>query len=248
MFYVFITTLETLIILENFMKKIGIIVFIIALIAGISIAGFFSVGKFTDDLMSFSNKVKGSGNITNESREVSDFKAIDVGGNFKLEIIARKDFALEIEADDNLLEHISTEVSDGILKIETTKNISPTNKILVRISAPNIESLKTSGATIADLKNINNDSLKIDASGASKFFVEGVAKNFVIEASGASKIDAGNLKTENTSIVANGASKITVFATNELKVDLSGAGKVYYSGNPKSVLKDISGAGKIAEK
>ncbi len=222
------------------MKKIAIAVFIITLTAGILVAGCSTFSSFRG--------IEGSGNVKTESREVSDFKAVDVGGNFNVEAVAQKDFALQIETDDNLLQYIKTEVADGVLKIDTTENVSPTDKILVRISAPNIESFSTSGAANVELKNVYNDSLKVNSSGASKFKLEGAAKNFVIESNGASKIDAGNLKTENTSVNASGASKIDVYATNDLKIKLAGAGKVSYSGNPKNITEDISGAGKIEEK
>lgn len=222
------------------MKKTKIIIFAITLITGVAVSGC--------SLFSDINGIEGSGNMKTETRNVADFKAINVGGSFTVEAVAQKDFGLEIETDDNLLQYIKTEVADGILKIETTKNIQPKDKILVRISAPNIENFKTSGAANVDLKNVNNDSLKVVSSGASKFTIEGTAKNFVVETNGASKIDAGNLKTENTSIDASGASKIDVYAANDLKVKLSGAGKISYSGNPKNISKDISGAGSIQAK
>ena len=222
------------------MKKTGVIIFVITLITGIAVSGC--------SLFSGINGIEGSGNTKKETRNIADFKAIDVSGNFTVEAVAQKDFGLEIETDDNLFQYIKTEVSGGVLKIETTIHVQPTDKILVRISAPSIESFKTSGAANVDLKNINNDSLKVDSSGASKFKIEGAAKNFIIETSGASKVDAENLKTENTSIDANGASRIDVYATNDLKVKLSGAGKVYYSGSPKNISKDVSGAGNIQAK
>ena len=222
------------------MKKTGVIIFAITLITGIAVSGC--------SLISGINGIEGSGNVKKETRNVADFKQINVAGNFTVEAVAQKDFSLEIETDDNLIQYIKTEVSDGVLKIDTTKHLQPKDKILVRVSAPSIESFKTSGASNVDLKNIKNDSLKVDSSGASKFKIEGTAKNFVIETSGASKVDAENLKTENTSIDASGASKIDVFATNDLNIKLSGAGKVYYSGSPKNISKDVSGAGKIEEK
>ena len=52
-----------------------------------------------------------------EKREVSEFKAIDVSGVFKVEITAQKDFDVKVEADDNLLQYIKTEVDGETFEI-----------------------------------------------------------------------------------------------------------------------------------
>jgi len=232
------------------MKKVGLIFFILALAIGLIFANMFSFGKTTARFFNFSinSGVSGSGNVISEKRDVVDFQGIDVGGVFQVEVIAQKDFSVEIEADDNLLPLIKTEVSGGILRLETEKRITTKNPILVRISAPNIENLEVSGASKVSLANLSNENLQIDSSGASKITVAGETENLTVDVSGASKIDAENLKTENASIDASGASKVSVFAMNELKTDASGASSIIYSGSPKNLTKKTSGAGSIKEK
>jgi hypothetical protein len=233
------------------MKKIGIIVFIIALIIGVVVSSLASFGRFTGKVFSFNTHFggeKGSGNIQTENREVSNFKTIDVSGAFEVEIVAQKDFSLEVEADDNLLGLIRTEVDGDTLKIKSEKSIKTGNPMKIRISAPDISGLELSGASKVNLTNLNNDSLSLGSSGASKIKIEGTTGNFDIEMSGASKLDAENLKAENVSIESSGASNLSVFATNVLKADLSGATNVTYSGSPKSVDKKTSGASCVKEK
>lgn len=230
------------------MKKIGIIVFISALIIGAIFANVFSFGKVSFTGFSFNRGIKGSGNLQTEKRDISNFKAIEVGGVFKVEITAQKDFDVQIEADDNLLQYVETEVDGETLEISTTKRISTQNPIIVRIGAPDIENLEVSGASSLNLVNLNNDSLRVDSSGASNIKVEGSTKNLVIDLSGASKINAENLQSENVSVDASGASKADVFASNKLEADISGASKVSYSGNPKELIKKTSGASSINEK
>lgn len=230
------------------MKKIGIIVFIFALIFGAVFANVFSFGKISFTGFSFSRGIKGSGNLQTEKREVSNFKAVDVGGIFKVEITVQKDFDVQIEADDNLLQYIETEIDGETLEISTSKRISTKNPIIVKIGAPDIENLEVSGASSVVLGNLNNDSFEVDLSGASNVKVEGTTKNLVIDLSGASRVNAENLQAENVSVNASGASKADVFASNKLEADLSGASKVAYSGSPKDLIKKTSGASKISEK
>ncbi len=233
------------------MKKIGIIVFIVALAIGVAVAGVFSFGRAAGNLFSFNigfGCVKGSGNIQTEKRTVSNFKAVEVGGVFIVEITAQKDFSIEVEADDNLLPLIKTESDGETLKIETAERISTRSPIRLRISAPDIENLEISGASKVSVLNLANDSLRVDSSGASKINVEGTTKNFVVDMSGASKLDAENFKAETVSVDASGASRATVSVSSDLKVDLSGASKVVYFGSPSNLEKKTSGASSVIGK
>ena len=232
------------------MKKVGLIIFILALTLGLIFANVFSFGKMTTRFFSFSinEGVSGSGNVATEKRDAADFQAVEVGGVFEVEIVAQKDFSVEVEADDNLLSLIKTEVSGGVLKLGTEKRISTKNPIRVRISAPNIEDLDISGASKVSLGNLKNENLQIDSSGASKIIVTGETENLTVDVSGASRIDAENLKSENASIDASGASKVNVLVVNELKSDASGASSIIYSGSPKNLIKKTSGVSSINQK
>lgn len=233
------------------MKKIGIIIFIIAVIIGITFANFFSWGKTSAKIFNLSvnfGGVQGSGNIQIEQRNLADFKSIDTSGVIEVQIVAQKDFSVEVEADDNLLQYIKTEVRGGTLEISTEKRLSPKSPIRVRISAPNIENLEVSGVSKVTLTNLKNESLKVDASGASKIKVDGETKNLEVELSGASRLEAENLKAENVSVDGSGASNASVYVSGDLKADLSGASKVIYSGNPKNLEKSTSGASSVKGK
>lgn len=233
------------------MKKIGFIFFIIALIVGVTFANLFSWGRTSAKIFNFSMNfggVKGSGNLQTEKRALADFTAIEVGGAFEVEVVAQKEFSVEIEADDNLLPLIETEVRGGTLEISTKQRISSKQRLRVRISAPNIESVQVSGASKLSLANLKNDSLKVDLSGASKVRVDGETRNLEIEMSGASKVDAENLKAENVTVDASGASSAAVSVSGDLKADLSGASNVTYTGNPRNLQKSTSGASSVRGK
>ena len=233
------------------MKKIGFIIFIVAIIIGVTFANLFSWGKASANFFNFSvnfGGVKGSGNVQTEKRSVANFKAIEVGGIFEVEVVAQKDFSVEVEADDNLLQFIRTEVKGGTLEISTEKKISPQGRIRVRVSAPDVESLQVSGVAKVSLGSLKNDSLKVYASGASKLKVDGETKNLEVELSGASKIEAENLKAENVNVDGSGASCASVNVSGDLKADLSGASKVTYTGNPRNLEKSTSGASSVRGK
>jgi hypothetical protein len=234
---------------EAIMKKIGILIFAAAIILGIFVSTLFSFGRVSQNFFNFSfgKKTKGSGNLITETRDIKGFKGVDVSGIIQVEITAQKDFAVEVEADDNLVPLLKTEVRGGVLHIETVRRISTENGLKVKISAPDIESIDASGVSKVNLANLKNSELRVDTSGASKVKINGDTTRISIEVSGASSIDAENLRAEAATVNASGASHVSVFATGELRSHASGASKVVYLGNPKVINKDSSGASSIRE-
>jgi hypothetical protein len=192
--------------------------------------------------------VQGSGKAKTETRNVSGFKKIKAENALNVEVSVQKDFALTVEADDNLLEHIKTEVSGDTLTISIKDGISPKTKLNVKVSLPELKDLDISGASTANVSGVKTDSLKLNASGASKIKIDGEAKSLEAIASGASGIDAENLKVENAKANASGASSVTVSPTGELDADASGASSVIYTGDPKNIKQNSSGASSVKKK
>jgi len=231
------------------MKKLGIIIFVVALLIGVAFSSLFSFGKASARFINFSfNSIAGSGVAATENRNLSGFKGIDVGGVFQVEVTAGKDFSVVVEADDNLLQYVKTEVSGDVLKISSTERLKSSTPMRIRISAPDIESVEGSGACKISVADLKSSELRVDTSGASKINLTGEASSLTIDVSGASNIDAANLKAENATVDASGASKVEVFVTGKLVSEASGASKIGYAGNPTSVAKDTSGAGKVYQK
>ena len=229
------------------MKKIGLIVFITTLTIGSILAANSGFGNFRVININF-GKIRGSGTSQSQSRDVSGFKAIKVRGALNVEITAQKDFSVAVEADDNLLEHIRTEIDNGTLEIWSEGKISPKTSINVKVSMPELNAVDIAGASNAVVSNVKSDSIKIEVHGASKVKIDGEATNLKSEASGASKIDAESLRVENAEVEANGASKTIVQAINEVKADASGASTIYYTGDPKNVTQHSSGASSVKRK
>ena len=221
------------------MKK-GLLIYSIALTIGLALALGCNVVNI--------GGIKGSGNAKSEIRNASGFKKIEAGGAVNLEISVQKDFSVEVEADDNLLEYVKTEMDGDTLIISTKDRISPKTKINIQISLPELVDLNVSGASSAAAIGVKTDSLKLDASGASKIKIDGEVKSLEAEASGASGIDAENLKTENAKVDSSGASSVTVSPTNELDSVASGASRIIYTGEPQNIKQNASGASSIKKK
>ena len=94
------------------MKKIGILIFIVAIVGGVAVANIFSFGKASGNIFTFSfgSGIKGSGVASSEIREADEFTGVDVGGVFEVEITAGKEYSVQVQADDNLIPFVKTEV------------------------------------------------------------------------------------------------------------------------------------------
>lgn len=231
------------------MKKFGILIFIFAIVIGVALANVFSFGRTTSRFFNFQidfGKVKGSGNVITQTRDISGFDALDISGAMEVEVVAQKEFSVQIEGDDNLLEFIRTEVRGSKLYIDSQKRYSTNGRIRVRIGAPNIERLDVSGASIVSVADLKSSSLTVDSSGASKIKVTGQTDELTVDMSGASKLEAFDLKARNANVDASGACQMSVFVSEDLKADLSGASKLNYEGTPKNVKKKTSGASSIS--
>jgi hypothetical protein len=226
------------------MKKIGLIVFIAALTIGSIFSANCSFNSFSKNL----GVTHGSGMSKVETRNVSGFDEIEASGAVNVEVSVQKDFSVTVEADDNLLQYIKTETSGNTLKIYTEGSISTKTKIYVKISMPEINSVDVSGASTIAVSNVKSDSIKLEASGASKIKIDGEANTMEADASGASGINAEGLKVETADIEASGASNATVWANDELKADASGASSIYYAGEPKNLTQNSSGASSVKKK
>ena len=210
--------------------------------------------------------LKGEGEPISQNRNVSGFKGIDVSGGFAVEVTQNGKEGVRIEAQQNLLNSIRTEVKNGVLHIYTSDNISTNKGLKAYVSVKELNMLDISGgvkvtgnstfksdAFKMDLSGgskvtlaLNTKKLTADMSGASKVMLSGRADEVRMDMSGASKVDASELEARTMHLEASGASNVKVFAKKELSVNASGATKVAYKGDP-SISSNVSAAAKISK-
>jgi hypothetical protein len=190
----------------------------------------------------------GSGNRKTEKRELKSFNSIDTSGAYEINITCQKPASFEIEADDNLLPLIKTEVRDGILFVGNDQEFHSSKSPALRISMPELNSVSSSGAAEIKIADANSGDLKITSTGADSVDAAGKAKSVTISTTGAGNIDTSKLTAEKAKVEISGAATVGVYASEQLDVTVSGVGSVTYSGNPKVVNKNVSGIGSVNPK
>src|SRR5438094_946815 len=177
-------------------------------------------------------------------RTISAFTIIDASGAFRIEWVSVAP-ALSITTDENLLRYIDNQISGETLHLHTREQIWPTHGIKVVISSPTRTGAKTSGAVTPTGNQLSGPRFALESTGAAEVKLDGNIDELLADMTGASELHAGGLQTKTTEISTTGAADDEIDVSETLKVAITGAGKVSYSGNPKTIEKHISGAGSI---
>jgi len=188
--------------------------------------------------------IRGSGTSKTETRSVSGFTAVQVHGSAKLIVEQGDTESLSVTADDNLLQHLKSEVRGSNLILGPEGSLSPTETVTWKLTVKKLNSIGVSGDVAVDAKNIHTDSLDVAISGAGDIAITGDSARQVIAISGLGKYKGQDFKTDDTSIAISGAGDAVVAAAKRLDVQVSGTGEVRYVGSPE-VTRSISGAGSV---
>jgi len=191
--------------------------------------------------------IRGDGEIKTEERTISDFSKVLVKGGYEIKWSIGKP-ALKLSADENLLPLIKTVVSGHTLQIDSKEDLAPTKSVTIILSSASLSDMRLSGGKSFKASQISGHELKIESSGAWDISVDGSVTNLEVNLTGASKLNAKSLQTQNATLSLIGASEADVTVTDSLKASVTGAGSLTYSGNPKSVEKNITGAGTIQDR
>jgi hypothetical protein len=209
---------------------------------------------------------KGSGNIVKEERPVSGFSRVCIYGASELIVTQGDQESLFIEADDNLLPLIETEVSHGMLSIgpKDRHEIRPSKPIQINLAVKKLDGITLSGATNVKASCLTAEKLEVTTSGSGKITIDalnaraltvrisgstdcnlaGRADRQTIVISGSGSYQAGKLASQSVELTINGSGDAEVWAAETLNLNVSGSGHVDYHGRPR-MTQQVSGGGRV---
>ena len=191
--------------------------------------------------------IRGSGGVVSETRAVSGFHGILVAGIGELVIEQGETEALEIEAEDNLMEYLTSRVENGILVLATRDNVTltPTRSIVYRVTVQEIDSLEISGAANVTAAGLSLSHLDTTVSGTANITLAGTVDDQTITFAGAGSYNAPDFISQEAVITLSGMGSAVLNVEDALDVTISGAGTVRYLGDPATITQDITGAGQL---
>jgi len=201
-----------------------------------------------------------------EDRSVGSFTKISMGISGDVYISQGTNPKLTVEAEDEIIGLIVTEVRNDELKIRFSQNrVRPKQPIRIWVTTPELEGiylsgsgnmitetaiksnemeLKLSGSGNINVKDLLCDEVDAGISGSGNIDVAGKADEMSITISGSGNCNAEEFQTEEIDIKISGSGDCRVNASKDLTVTVSGSGSVYYAGKP-TIDASISGSGKI---
>ena len=110
--------------------------------------------------MSWGEGKRGNGVVEEEQREITeDFTVITAAEGLDVYVTQDRDFEILVEADENVIDLIGTDIKNGRLKIHAIENIGRATK-KVYVTLPEITSLRTSSAPDARSRSADPDRLR----------------------------------------------------------------------------------------
>lgn len=211
--------------------------------------------------------VNGNGNVVTVNRTITEpFTAIKAKTGLEVIIKQGEDKKVVIEADDNLQDHIFTEVKDGTLEVYVDANIRKSSAKKVYITLPVLTGLSSSsGASVSSANTFKCTSVGFDSSSGSSltFSVEaekidcesssgstmtlsGRTVSLDTDSSSGSSMNLKNLVAQNIDAESSSGSSTTVNPTESLKAEASSGSSINYVTKPKSISTDRSSGGSVS--
>ena len=219
---------------------------------------------FDINIGDFGRGEQGNGTVVEQTREVTeDFTMVSASEGLDVYVTQGTNFDISVEADENIIDLIGTDIKNGKLKIHAIENIGRATK-KVYVTLPNVEGLyASSGSQLTAETKIVSDKLEIDASsgalveatveassmeidGSSGANIElsGYAQDVYVDGSSGANIKAKDLMTKECNADASSGANVSIHVSDNLTADASSGGNISYKGEP-SVQKNKSVSGSV---
>jgi hypothetical protein len=209
----------------------------------------------------------GNGQAVEKPRTAAEFNRVEVRAPLDVAVKEGGAFAVNVEVDSNLQDHITTEVRGGTLVIDSDASIAPTaGKNRVTVTLPTLAALTLAGsgnATVEGgaehpsvalvLKGSGNMTYHgtagllratVSSTGHGNIKLVGSAGRIEASTDGTGDIDATDMKAAGGSFSTNGSGDILAnLHGGETIIEIHGSGDVRWKGETQVVSMNNSGTG-----
>ena len=214
---------------------------------------------------------KNAGNTVTESRTASPFVNIDLNDNVDLVLNPNAAFYINVTAGENLVNGIITEIDGNTLYIRNENRCnwmrSFKNTYTVEVGMDKPVTITYYGSGDINCKDtIRSDEFTFDVrngsgsinflfncpkihlnnhTGRADIHAKGFSATSYIYLNDVGTLDAEALNTYNSYITNNSTGDCKVRVSEDLGVLMYYIGNIYYTGNPHTISKEITGEGKL---
>lgn len=209
-----------------------------------------------------------AGKTITELRTVPAYQSVYVEGSIDVFITHDTSYDVKVEAGENLMDYIETDVVNQELIIrQSNSNVVNTKAIKVYLNADNLTRIETHGSGNLNTDKLTTSTFELHKEGSGNADVHINADTVITVTSGSGNCEylgnvtyhqysvdgSGNLSarylyTVYSDISIEGSGNATVYVTNNLDALIEGSGNIYYYGNPSNVNYQINGSGQLIQK
>ncbi len=192
----------------------------------------------------FGVRVRGSGNVISEKREVRDFDSVQLNSFGDVFIEQGDQPGVTIEADDQLMEYVNAEVRAGKLHLDVGENgqsVSVTNaELRYLVTVTDLEEIRISGSGDISVDDLSIDDLEIHIGGSGDITAEEIeGDQLTLSIGGSGDIEIKEVKLNEVDTGISGSGSIEVSGqTNQHSIRVGGSGS-YDAADLESQVVDV---------
>jgi hypothetical protein len=204
--------------------------------------------------------------------QLDDVDSVNFMAFGNLEIGQGEKTELRIEAGDEFLSHVITEIKSNVLTIRldndwlawTGLSFMHPEQVYFYLTLKQVHAVRHTGAGKVRMTGIQSDSMKVthdgageltgtqlqvenltvDLRGVGRLALDGKTASQEAKLSGAGSYEAESLESRTADVTLSGVGSAKIWVTEQLKAQVSGAGSIHYRGEPQ-VDQRVTGLGSI---
>ena len=180
-----------------------------------------------------------------EPRSVSAFHAVELAGTMEVEVAVGKGQSVLVSGEADLLSKVSTVVKNGVLVIDTPRDLRRRHHLHVAVTIPDLSAVSLSGTGAMKISGVSGEHFAIDVSGTGDMTVKGSTGSLRVNVGGTGQVAARELTAKSANVDVSGTGSATLYVTESLEADVTGTGSIDVHGKPAKVRKSVSGVGSI---
>lgn len=218
-------------------------------------------------IWSCNGRLHGNGEFVDETRNVPDYTEVTSAGNFDVFLTNDATGVVRLHGESNVLPHVETVVDGNMLMVSFEEGFGDVARGDVRVYVPafGVErvTLQGTGSVVSqDTLDTPGFSLELAGSGDAALMYSGShlfatisgtgnidlvgrADEATHAITGSGKIDATKQRVHKCNVMLSGFGDAIVYADSALDATISGSGNVLYTGDPKTVTRNVSGSGSV---
>jgi hypothetical protein len=213
---------------------------------------------------------RGSGTVVEENRPISGVKTVEVANQGNLIIQIGVEESLVIEAEDNLMDSITSDVRSGRLTLGTKSgvNLRNTEPINYYLTVPGLQGLSVSSSGDIDAPALEAERFEIRVSSSGDINIEeliarqlevditssgdvtinaGVVEDQDVRISSSGNYDASRVDSRQVKVRLSSSGDAVVRVEEQLDATLSSSGNLYYIGDPQ-VAARVTSSGDVIQR